>query len=365
MKFINLAKNYQRLFHFEGVTFFMNDIWMAFYKKLDAMITAINDDCYMWLPKDSLDAQLDEGEKFFANNKQFESYYNAHVKYLKSHRSTFVSEVKGKETLTRRNVRKFLDLCRLSLSFFYRTEFFFTDKAYQLSKTDPTIKKNLMRNYALKEKSRVEIFNRTAFGDNSYYNQLFRKLSKQFGLAESDLNQYSVDKIYKLFDGQKLTHEIVEDRKVARIVVAKQTVIKIYAGSQVKDDIWALLKKTGETTLRDLDVLRGVPASGGKVVGRVKIIVSNPATFDLLNVEIAKMKKGDILVAETTSPEFLPACKKASAILTNQGGLLSHAAVISREFGIPCVVGLRHATRVLKDGDRVEVDATKGLVKKL
>ena len=75
------------------------------------------------------------------------------------------------------------------------------------------------------------------------------------------------------------------------------------------------------------------------------------------------MNKGDVLVAETTSPEFMPACTKAAAIITNQGGLLSHAAVISRELHIPCVVGLKIATKVFKDGDLIEVDADKGIMK--
>jgi pyruvate,water dikinase len=75
------------------------------------------------------------------------------------------------------------------------------------------------------------------------------------------------------------------------------------------------------------------------------------------------MKNGQILVAETTSPELLPACKKAGAIVTNQGGLLSHAAIVSRELKIPCIVGVGNATDVLHDGDEVEVDADKGIVK--
>ena len=57
------------------------------------------------------------------------------------------------------------------------------------------------------------------------------------------------------------------------------------------------------------------------------------------------------------------ACKKASAILTNQGGLMSHAAIVSRELGIPCIVGLGNATEILNDGDLIEVNANKGVIK--
>jgi pyruvate,water dikinase len=78
----------------------------------------------------------------------------------------------------------------------------------------------------------------------------------------------------------------------------------------------------------------------------------------------ASMKNGDILVAESTTPELLMLCKKAGAIVTDQGGMLSHAAIIARELKIPCVIGTGNATHTLQNGDRIEVDANHGLVKK-
>ncbi|MBI5224516.1 hypothetical protein HY989_01465 [Candidatus Micrarchaeota archaeon] len=103
--------------------------------------------------------------------------------------------------------------------------------------------------------------------------------------------------------------------------------------------------------------LKGQGASPGKVIGKVALILSI--------TEISKVKRGDILVASSTMPAFVPAMEKAAAIVTNEGGLLSHAAIISREFGKPCVVGTKIATKVLKDGDLVEVDANKGTVRKI
>lgn len=78
-----------------------------------------------------------------------------------------------------------------------------------------------------------------------------------------------------------------------------------------------------------------------------------------------KFQKGDILVSVATDPDIVPAMKKAAAIVTEQGGITSHAAIVSRELGIPCIIGTKIATRVLKDGDMVEVDANKGTVKKI
>ena len=66
-----------------------------------------------------------------------------------------------------------------------------------------------------------------------------------------------------------------------------------------------------------------------------------------------------------TRPEFLPLLRQAKAIITDEGGLTCHAAIISRELGIPCIIGTKMATRILKDGDLVEVDANKGIVRKI
>ena len=77
------------------------------------------------------------------------------------------------------------------------------------------------------------------------------------------------------------------------------------------------------------------------------------------------MKDGDILVAPMTSPDFIVAIRKASAIITDEGGMTSHAAIVSRELGIPCIVQTRIATKVLKDNDMVEIDLEKGVVRKV
>ena len=99
-------------------------------------------------------------------------------------------------------------------------------------------------------------------------------------------------------------------------------------------------------------ILKGISASPGIGSGVVKILKSPK--------EIDKIKTGDVLVAPMTSPDYVPAMKKASAIVTNEGGMTSHAAIVSREMGIPCVVGTKTGTKTLKDGDVVTVNGTTG-----
>ncbi|MFH1394063.1 MAG: phosphoenolpyruvate synthase [Candidatus Micrarchaeota archaeon] len=101
-------------------------------------------------------------------------------------------------------------------------------------------------------------------------------------------------------------------------------------------------------------LLNGLGASPGMGMGPVKIIASAK--------EIKRMSKGDVLVTDMTTPDFVPAMKKASAIVTNTGGMTSHAAIVSRELGVPCIVGTSEATTVLKEGIDVSVDGSHGIV---
>ena len=77
------------------------------------------------------------------------------------------------------------------------------------------------------------------------------------------------------------------------------------------------------------------------------------------------MKKGEILVSSMTHPDYSIGFQKAKAIITDEGGVSSHAAIVAREMKIPCIIGTKIATRALKDGDRVEVDANKGVIRKI
>ena len=101
--------------------------------------------------------------------------------------------------------------------------------------------------------------------------------------------------------------------------------------------------------------IKGHVANKGKITGRVRIVL-DPRNY-------VGFMQGDVLVTSMTRPEFVPLMKMAGAVVTNEGGITCHAAIVSRELNIPCVIGTRTATRILKDGDMVEVDADKGIIK--
>jgi pyruvate,water dikinase len=101
-------------------------------------------------------------------------------------------------------------------------------------------------------------------------------------------------------------------------------------------------------------ILEGAPASPGVAFGKVKVLRGSE--------DISLVEDGDILVASMTTPDFVPAMKRAAGIVTDEGGRLCHAAIVSRELGVPCVVGAETATSLLQTGREVTVDGSRGCV---
>ncbi len=101
-------------------------------------------------------------------------------------------------------------------------------------------------------------------------------------------------------------------------------------------------------------LVKGETASPGVYAGKVKIIKDQS--------ELKKIEKGDVLVTSMTTPDMVPAMQRAGAIVTNEGGMTCHAAIVSREMGIPCIVGTENATEILKEGELVTIHASRGVV---
>lgn len=175
-------------------------------------------------------------------------------------------------------------------------------------------------------------------------------LSRKIGLEPRLLlmaNQSEMKKIFKTLKPPD-TEELKKRWEHSALIIDKASE-KIFCGAAAGKVEDALLPSQGGKTIT------GQMAFVGRVRGRVKIILDP--------IKSAHFKPGDILVADMTRVEYLPIMKKAGAIVTDAGGLLCHAAITARELKKPCVIGTKIATKVFKDGDLVEVDADKGVVK--
>ena len=126
------------------------------------------------------------------------------------------------------------------------------------------------------------------------------------------------------------------------------------ASSRPHEEVEQSPSEAPTSATRSSVLVRGLAASPGLATGRVRILHS-PGDSEAL-------ADGDILVAPTTSPDWMPVMRRAGAVVTESGGVTCHAAIVSREMGVPCIVGARGATELLDDGEWVTVDATQGVV---
>lgn len=193
----------------------------------------------------------------------------------------------------------------------------------------------------------------------------------------------SEKRVMSVFDPENYTKEVPVPEELRKVSVLNNDEIKILAEHGIRLEkhygrpqdiefaideygIW-IVQTRAITTIKlepkkDLEIksdkakilLKGIAASPGVGVGKVKII-TGPHDF-------GKFEDGDVLVAPMTNPDYEPLMAKASAIVTDEGGHLSHAAIVSRELGKPAVVGTKDATKILKDGQFVTVDGTHGIV---
>ena len=148
----------------------------------------------------------------------------------------------------------------------------------------------------------------------------------------------------------------IEGDKVYIVQSRAVTTMKKIAAEQASEKASSEEAKPVQTVSVDQAkvLLQGLGASPGIASGAVRIV------GDLK--ELYKVAEGDVLVTAMTSPDFVPAMKRAAAIVTDEGGMTCHAAIVSRELGIPCIVGTRKATALLEDGEQVTVDARHGVV---
>lgn len=350
-------KQYQRVFGGPGMPFITSFMFVYYYRQIDFLVTVKDNLWTAYLKKNIFKKTLTDGVKFYRNNRRLTVFKKTYRQHLKESIHFFKATIR-KKNLTKPEVQKFFNYAGEVLSLYVKCEFFFTDQAFVAAKHDKKLAKNLSDFDKLKNPGKEQII-RVFFAADSYIYRLLKILAKQLDVPFDDLLNYQPQEILDLFVSKTLNKKVIQERKNFYILRSSRAGVEILTDIKYKAIIDKLAPK-----IKPQKVLRGTIANRGKVVGRVKLF-NHGYEFYKVSQLIAEMKKGDILVTETTSPELLPACKKAKAIVTNEGGLLSHAAIISRELNIPCIVGAHGITSSVKDGDMVEVDANKGIVRKI
>ncbi len=185
--------------------------------------------------------------------------------------------------------------------------------------------------------------------------KLYQEIGSRIGLSVKETALLTNSEIEDHLKSSKaFSRAEINRRKRSFLLVQIGDKIDIYSEKEAerKAEELALYKKA-----KDTDIIKGRAASPGIKKGIARIIHTN--------LDFDKLRKGEIMVAGMTRQDFVPVMRRASAIVTNEGGVTCHAAIIARELRLPCVVGTDQATEIIKDGDIIEVNADKGIIRKI
>lgn len=190
---------------------------------------------------------------------------------------------------------------------------------------------------------------------NHYLNLILQEIARR--------KKYTLREVHYTHP-REIEELLLNNKRVDKKLLAERRKFCIWIGGPNQEEYWysgeeaqKLAKLFLKKEQKEYSAITGIAASPGRVTGKVRIV---------LDPHKDTIKEGEILVCPQTRPEFLHLMQKAKAIVTNEGGLTCHAAIVSRELGIPCVVGTKIATKALKNGDIVDVYAHRGeIIKKV
>jgi phosphoenolpyruvate synthase/pyruvate phosphate dikinase len=191
------------------------------------------------------------------------------------------------------------------------------------------------------------------------WGEILREFARKMNISEVDIQYITREEINNYFTHNiKINKEEIDKRKEPSIfTIFDRKRPLLFTGKDAENMYQHFLFEE----VLNKNMVKGVPASKGIKQGKVKLL----SYGENMVKQIQEMEYGDILVTGNTRPDMILALKKAAAVVTDEGGICSHAALVSREFGIPCIVGTKDATKIFKDGDVIEVDANTGVVKRV
>jgi len=349
-------ENYQRLFQFNGfVPFALSYQFVNGYYHLGGLTFSHSKEWLSYMLKTAIQNTLQEGLELYSNKNAYENYKKEVYATFKDVQD-FEKKYKKLKKINKEEFSKFLQLFKKYEQLYIKTEFFYTDLAFEKKKELPVIEDNFKSFESFKLDGR-KYLNDLFFAPESIFGSFLKKTAKQLDASKDEIWSYSFEEMENLFNGKKVSKEVISERQKAYVIYATQQGIHSFVGKEAEDFIKNNFSQSNAT------IIKGKVANKGKITATAKVIKVGLSDYGKLSKVIDEMEQGQVLVAETTEPSIITACKKASAIVTNQGGMMSHAAIISREMNIPCIVGTSIATDVIKDGDLVEVDANNGVIK--
>ena len=335
---ISMSKEDKDIIQLPAINTFMTDEFFDRLLITESIVKLLGRDCNInQIVKDKKTRQLikEHTQKYFwIENSWAEGKYISELEFTKK----IIDDLQNLDALKRKR-QEIID----------RIKFVKQAKSRILKDMQSKEMKNICKLYEQLADFR-EIRKRRVLKDHYYLYELLKETCRRSKTPISTLQWSFPSEIKSLKIDKNLLKEL-EQRKTKYIVTGlKNKLIHVY-GKDVDTISNALIKRLNTSEIK------GVVANKGIVKGYAKIVLKKD--------DFKKVNKGDIIVAMMTRPDYMPIMEKASAIITDEGGTTCHAAIVARELKKPCIVGTQTATILLKDGDYIEVDAEKGIVKKI
>ncbi len=352
-------KDFELTFEGQGMPYIYERFLYAYYLPAKSVSIIKNGVVQEFMHKDTLEEMNQEGLRLTPKKVQdLIEQMDLTVQKNKKEMEEILKEPLTKESLQ----RAFRNVGEVTRAYYFFDPHFF-DGIFATSLHDPQAAEVVRLVQEYKNVAR-EYFNHVHFGETGDIPRVLLCLSLQTGISFEELQNYTEDELVLIIDSVRVPQEIIAGRKRLYVPWCDESGKQVgeIAGQEAEEfcQQFYASKEAFEG-----EILKGKTAhsSPSLVRGIVKCITRDYNDVKRMYRQMEEMKQGDILVTQTTDPEMMLALRKASAAITDIGGMLSHTAITARELNIPCIVDTKFATQRLRDGDEVEVDTEKGIVR--
>lgn len=349
----NIA-NYELTFKVHGLDFLFSDMLARGFGYLDPLLISVDGEFRQYFPRKMMHWAALEGYRWLSDDSEFDEYKKSYYEFNNDVRKQLAELFS--HAIDEKTVKTIFDLFASIMNRYSHMDFQFTNLVWHYAETDETVAVNLEKLSKFKDDARAWL-NDILLDENGYYAKTIENLTNTLKRNADEITNMTINElIQELESGRLVESSLVETRKDCYAIYVTDGHIDYVSDAE-------LIKKrysNAPSSLGDGHKLFGQIANRTKdeIKGLVRIINVDYANPNKMQSEMDEMNEGEILVSEFTAPELMPACRKALAIVTDLGGMLSHAAIVSRELGIPCLIGTGKAASIFKTGDDATIDFT-------
>jgi phosphohistidine swiveling domain-containing protein len=348
------SDNYDFVFQATGISYLFSDFYTRYYNEFNNVIFSSHDQYRNYILKHDVYVAKNSYQQFYFDEHTVQiscvNFANAYKALVQLRNK--LCEVKGIHTT---DFETFVSYAAIILREYSKFDPIYT--AHFLTDTRESVKELMDVVFGLKNKLREQV-NDIFFNDGSCLVILLDMISQKYGLSRRHLQYVSINEI----------RELLHDGVIPPLRLDNTDYVFVHDGdisvSLVGDEATVFISKfLLYSDIEGVDKINGISVST-KGLWQETVKIAKVDYVDLKNTleVLEKETKGKILVTDSTIPEMFTAISNAIAVVTDMGGMLSHAAITCRELKKPCIIGTKIATQVLHDGDHVEVDAEKGIV---